>query len=190
MRQLRQLRQELLRAYCDRSVLSLGHLARPSCNFHPNHQVDGAEWNDEPNINISNPPMHAPTGKIARLPFTIREQINQRLRDGRMSTQILPWLNQLPEVQSILATQFGGRPINKQNLSAWRLNAYRFWLMNREALEFKSTHPHPHTRPATNRFGRVQPSQAAPPRAGLDQPVLGSGRSTLVNPGHSQLKAA
>ena len=60
-------------------------------------------------------------GKIARLPCRIRTQLNRRLQDGELGPQLVEWLNALPEAQKILAAEFGGRPINEQNLSEWRL---------------------------------------------------------------------
>jgi hypothetical protein len=34
------------------------------------------------------------------------------------------WLNSLPEVQARLATEFDGRAVNEQNLSAWKQGGY------------------------------------------------------------------
>src|SRR5262245_34912422 len=76
-----------------------------------------------------------PIGKIARLPQTIRDQLNHRLADGVRGNTLLNWLNSLPEVQAILAAEFGGQPINKQNLCAWRQRGYRDWLAQQEAQE-------------------------------------------------------
>ena len=75
-------------------------------------------------------------GKIARLPNDIREQINSRLRDGEEGKSILTWLNSLPEVQTILAELFHGRPVNHANFSEWKLGGYRDWLLRQNALEF------------------------------------------------------
>ena len=48
-------------------------------------------------------------GKIARLPQTIREQINRRLLNGDEGKQIAEWLNTLPEVQALMAAEFDGQ---------------------------------------------------------------------------------
>ena len=72
-------------------------------------------------------------GKIARLPREIRNQLNQRLRDGEMAIQLVEWLNSLPEVQAVLAAQFEGRAINEQNVSEWRAGGYRDWERQQEA---------------------------------------------------------
>ena len=66
-------------------------------------------------------------GKIARLPKEVREELNRRLQDGEPGEQLLDWLNALPKVRKILAAQFGGRPITKQNLCEWRQGGYRDW---------------------------------------------------------------
>jgi hypothetical protein len=44
------------------------------------------------------------TGKIARLSHQIRDQLNHRLWDGEKAKVLVPWLNSLPEVLSILTT--------------------------------------------------------------------------------------
>jgi hypothetical protein len=59
-------------------------------------------------------------GKIARLPVAVREELNRRLEDGQTERTILPWLNALPSVQTVLAAQFGAGPVSQQNLSNWR----------------------------------------------------------------------
>ena len=75
------------------------------------------------------------TGKIARLPQHVREPLNRRLRDGEPGGPLLEWLNGLPEAQAILKAQFDGQPINKQNLSEWRLGGFRDWERHQEALD-------------------------------------------------------
>ena len=67
-------------------------------------------------------------GKIARLPYKIREELNCRLQDGEPGTQLVDWLNGRPEVQKILKDQFGGRPLSGQNLSEWKQGGYQDWL--------------------------------------------------------------
>jgi hypothetical protein len=74
-------------------------------------------------------------GKIARLPVALRAELNARLLDGLAAGEILPWLNDLPEVQRVLKTHFASEPINDQNLSAWRLGGYADWLANREQVD-------------------------------------------------------
>ena len=74
-------------------------------------------------------------GKIARLPEEIRRQLNQRLRNGEPGALLVAWLNSLPEVQAVLAAEFGGIPVSEQNLSQWRQGGYAAWLAQQEALE-------------------------------------------------------
>ena len=73
-------------------------------------------------------------GKIARLPLALREQLNHRLADAELGEPLLAWLNALPEVQAILAAQFGGNPISKQNLSEWRAGGFLAWQIRAEFL--------------------------------------------------------
>jgi len=73
------------------------------------------------------------TGKIGRLPTTLRDQLGHRLEDGLTATEILDWLNQLPEVQQILDDHFDGRPITEQNLSDWRQAGHLEWIRREEA---------------------------------------------------------
>src|SRR5712664_89126 len=75
-------------------------------------------------------------GKIARLPHSIRAQLNLKLHDGIPAKSILPWLNSLPEVKAILAADFDNRPINKQNLSEWKHGGFRDWLLQYHASHF------------------------------------------------------
>jgi hypothetical protein len=74
-------------------------------------------------------------GKIARLPRQIRDQLNLRLDDGHEASEILPWLNDLPEVRQIIADHFDGVPISPQNLSAWRNGGFQEWLLHRQFLD-------------------------------------------------------
>ena len=76
--------------------------------------------------------MKTRTGKIARLPKDIRDQLNQQIEDGIIGHAVLSWLNALPEVQKILAEHFGGRPVSHQNLSEWRHGAYAEWAATRD----------------------------------------------------------
>ncbi|MDP1591081.1 MAG: hypothetical protein Q8M07_25225 [Prosthecobacter sp.] len=79
--------------------------------------------------------MKTRTGKIARLPKAVREQLNQRLADGEQGEALLKWLHSLPEVLEVLVSDFEGRPILKQNLSEWRQGGFRDWEARQERLE-------------------------------------------------------
>jgi len=74
-------------------------------------------------------------GKIARLPLDIREKVNRRLEDGVEGKQIVEWLNSLPKVRALMASEFDGQPVNEPNLSHWKTGGYRDWLEHQEALE-------------------------------------------------------
>ena len=78
--------------------------------------------------------MNSPTrnGKIARLPHDVREQFNDRIFNGGCGRTLLAWINELAEVRAVLVAEFGGRPVNAPNLTAWRQGGYREWLMQRE----------------------------------------------------------
>lgn len=79
--------------------------------------------------------MNARKGKIARLPHTIRHELNSRLRDGIPGVDIIAWLNETPEVSEILTAQFGGEPIKPQNLTDWRQGGYQDWLQRQDQYE-------------------------------------------------------
>jgi hypothetical protein len=99
-------------------------------------------------------------GKIARLPHSIREQLNLKLHDGLTAKSILPWLNSLPEVQAILAADFDNRPITKQNLSEWRQGGFRDWLLQFQAAQFLQF-----TDPCTGRREETQTLPSEQPTA-------------------------
>lgn len=72
-------------------------------------------------------------GKIARLPESVRAELNRRLRDGECGVRLVDWLNGRAEVRRVLAESFGGRPVNPQNLCEWRQGGYRDWLQAQAA---------------------------------------------------------
>ena len=89
-------------------------------------------------------------GKVANLPNDVREQLNLRLLEGetgepfgvgaggmsrKEARELAAWLNALPEVQSILGSQFNGSPISEVNLTHWRQGGYLQWLTERECFD-------------------------------------------------------
>jgi hypothetical protein len=68
------------------------------------------------------------TGKIGHLPYEIRCQIGSAIHNGIPGARLVAWLNSLPEVQAILREDFGGRLINQQNFSKWKVHGYPDWL--------------------------------------------------------------
>jgi len=67
------------------------------------------------------------TGKIARLPRELREQVNSRLDNGEPAVRLVEWLNGLPEVRQVLQTHFDGSPVTQENLSRWKTGGFRDW---------------------------------------------------------------
>jgi hypothetical protein len=76
--------------------------------------------------------MRARTGKIARLPDPIRQELNHRLDNGALGRDLVAWLNALPEVQRVLAERFSGHPITDDNISQWRHGGFQDWLRQDE----------------------------------------------------------
>ena len=70
--------------------------------------------------------------KIARLPRSIRDELNHRLDNGQPGIRLVEWLNNLPEVKEILVREFDGNRITPQNLSEWKRGGYQDWLAQQE----------------------------------------------------------
>ena len=75
-------------------------------------------------------------GKIARLPRALQTEVNRRLAAGEPSRILIAWLNAQPEVQTLLANEFSGLPVNKQNLSQWRLGSFQEYLLQLDAEDY------------------------------------------------------
>jgi hypothetical protein len=56
------------------------------------------------------------------------------LRDNEPGGTLLAWLNGLPETRAVLAREFAGQAISKQNLSEWRAGGHAEWLARQETL--------------------------------------------------------
>jgi len=65
--------------------------------------------------------------KIGRLPFAVRNELNERIRDGAQGAELLDWLNGLKETKKILR-EMGSDAVNAQNLTDWRSSGYKDWL--------------------------------------------------------------
>lgn len=76
------------------------------------------------------------TGKIARLPRDVRDQLNRRLENGEPGKQVVAWLNGLPEVREVMVVYFDGMPISEQNLSLWKQGGFLEWRRQEESLEW------------------------------------------------------
>jgi hypothetical protein len=79
------------------------------------------------------------TGKISRLPQSIQDQLNTRLDNGEKGKPLLNWLNALPEAKTMLAADFEGQPISRQNLYEWTQRGFRTWKMRQTAFEFAAS---------------------------------------------------
>ena len=73
-------------------------------------------------------------GKIARLPFNIREELNNRLLENVPVKDILIFLNTDSTVRYCMDMLFQGRCITEQNVSEWRQGGYEEWLLYRSCL--------------------------------------------------------
>jgi hypothetical protein len=60
---------------------------------------------------------HTRTGKIARLPKTVRDQINQMMLDGVPFAKIIENIGE------------PGKFLNNDNLTSWKKGGYRDWLL-------------------------------------------------------------
>lgn len=67
-------------------------------------------------------------GKIARLPFATREEINRRLLENEEAKDLLAWVNTNQKLG-------GSTAITPQNLSEWRSGGFAEWLEKREKVE-------------------------------------------------------
>ncbi len=83
-------------------------------------------------------PFGSHTGKIARLPRAVRDELNRRLDDGEKGDELLSWLNRQPATREAVKSQFGGHPITKQNLSQWRQGGFLDWQRQQDGLVLSS----------------------------------------------------
>ena len=65
--------------------------------------------------------------KIGRLPFAIRNELNERIRDGAQGSDLLIWLNGLKETKKVMR-ELKTSIVNAQNLTDWRSTGYKDWL--------------------------------------------------------------
>ncbi len=76
----------------------------------------------------------ARTGKIARLPLAVREDLNARLRENENGQSILTWLNALPICQERIKGEWNGEPVSDANLSIWRSGGFADWLKDEDRI--------------------------------------------------------
>lgn len=113
---------------------------------------------------LSGSPTVTHKGKIARLPYAIRTELNTRLRDGQTGPEILAWLNDLPAVRKRMGELFSGKAVSLQNLSEWRRGGYREWLTSQISAAV--------ARPIICQLLRLVPSHPSPAPLGCP-PILG-----------------
>ena len=65
--------------------------------------------------------------KIGRLPFAVRNELNERIRDGAQGSDLLDWINGLKETKKVLR-EMESDAVNAQNLTDWRSSGYKDWL--------------------------------------------------------------
>jgi hypothetical protein len=80
-------------------------------------------------------------GKIARLPLAVRQELNERLRNGEVGKNLVEWLNGLESVREILSREFRASPISPQNLSEWKTRGYLVWLRAQSTIESRQEKP-------------------------------------------------
>jgi hypothetical protein len=76
------------------------------------------------------------TGKIARLPYGLRDELNVKIRDGKPGVEVVAWLNGEDETRQVLGRYFDGRPISEQNLTEWKAGGYQDWLRDNATREW------------------------------------------------------
>ena len=72
------------------------------------------------------------TGKIAKLPPALQEELNHQLERGIPGRLLVAWINAHPAVQAVLREFFEGKPVNEQNLCAWRRGGFADWQTRRQ----------------------------------------------------------
>jgi hypothetical protein len=77
--------------------------------------------------------------KIARLPIDIREELNHRLDAEHQANDLVQWLNGLPQVSALVASEFDGHPITPQNLSDWKSGGFRDWCIYQKVRSIVAT---------------------------------------------------
>lgn len=72
--------------------------------------------------------------KIGRLPFAVRTELNERIRDGATGQAVMDWLSGHAAWAAVQA-ETGCGAVNAQNLTDWRNTGYRDWLGEQDKTE-------------------------------------------------------
>ena len=68
--------------------------------------------------------------KIGRLPYAIRNEVCERIRDGHVGEEIVGWINKHPIYKALKLPA-----VSAQNLSAWRDSGFKDWMNDQERTE-------------------------------------------------------
>src|SRR5215469_11522451 len=101
----------------------------PICRAWPQNAHEGPLHSI--NYQLSTDPMTRKS-KIARLPRSVRDELNRRLDNGQPGVRLVEWLNNLSDVKEVLAQDFHGCRITAQNVSKWKRGGYQDWLAQQE----------------------------------------------------------
>lgn len=82
---------------------------------------------------------HPGQGKLQRASHAFRMELNTRLFNGALGPELLPWINETPEIQHICADHFEGESVSAKNLSDYRRGAYQKWLAATQEIERQKT---------------------------------------------------
>ena len=72
--------------------------------------------------------------KIGRLPYALRCELCERMRDGATGAVLLDWINAHPTTVAILR-DMNAEPISAVNLTDWRTSGYQDWLRDQDNVE-------------------------------------------------------
>jgi len=121
--------------------------------------------------------------KIGQLPFAFRNELNNRIRDGRTGSELLTHINTSKEFKA-LKRRTRSKPVNPQNLSDWRDSGYKDWLIDQDRTK--------HIREITE-FSRSLVSQAGGKLASAGCDIIAGkileGLSTVDEPTDELVKA-
>jgi hypothetical protein len=80
------------------------------------------------------PATRAYRSKIGRLPYALRRELCERMRDGATGAEVLDWLKGHPTARAILR-DMGADDISAVNLTDWRTSGYQDWLRDQDKVE-------------------------------------------------------
>lgn len=72
--------------------------------------------------------------KISWFAIEVREELNGYLQNGKPDSEILEWINGVPEVKKILE-QRGSPAVGGRDLEVWRRTGFPTWAIHRKMME-------------------------------------------------------